>query len=234
VLTHIELLYRVSSITSSALNLDGMLESLIGLAVDVTRCDACLVYLLEGEPGEVVLRASQLPHTAEVGNLRMKLGEGVTGWVAEHRSVVALGQRAFADPRFKLFPALVEDTYQALLSVPLVSGGETIGVITLHHREAHQHAAEEIALMTFLGEQMGGVIARARLEDETEDLKRQLETRKLVERAKGILQRNHGLTEEAAYFRLRNESRRTRRPLGELAQAIILTDSVVRQDPPTA
>jgi AmiR/NasT family two-component response regulator len=60
-------------------------------------------------------------------------------------------------------------------------------------------------------------------------MKRELATRKLVERAKGILQRNHGLTEEEAYLRLRGESRRMRRPMKELAEAIILAEELNRR-----
>src|SRR5581483_1233528 len=124
---------------------------------------------------------------------------------------------------FKCFPALIEDTYEAFLSVPLVSGGEVIGVINVHHREPHAHTSEEISLLTFVGEQMGAAITKSvlaeenmRLQEETSEMRRQLETRKIVERAKGILQHRQSLTEEEAYLRLRNESRRLRRPMREL------------------
>ena len=234
--TQVGLLHRISGIVSSELSLDEMLGEIIGITAQVTNCDACLVYLLERETGEIVLRASQVPHAAALGNLRMKMGEGVTGWVAEHKSVVALSSKAAADARFKRFPALIEDTYEAFLSVPLVSGGDVIGVINVHHRQAHRHTSEEIALLTFVGEQMGGVIsksllteANARLLEETQEMKRQLETRKVVERAKGILQQRYGLSEEEAYLRLRNESRRLRRPMKDLADAIILAEDLSRK-----
>jgi len=234
--SQIALLHRISSIVSSELSLDEMLGEIVGLTAQVTDCDACLVYLIERETDEVVLRASQVPHAADLGNLRMKVGEGITGWVAEHKSVVALPSKAASDVRFKRFHALVEDTYEAFLSVPLVSGGEIIGVINVHHRQPHDHTTDEISLLTFVGEQMGGAIsksvlaeANARLLEETLEMKRQLETRKVVERAKGILQQRYNLTEEEAYLRLRNESRRLRRPMKELAEAIILAEDLSRQ-----
>lgn len=171
--------------------------------------------------------------------LRMKMGEGVTGWVAEHKSVVALAENAANDRRFKRFQSLVEDTYDAFLSVPLVSRGDVIGVINVHHRQKHSHTPEEIALLTFVGEQMGGAITKASLTEqnaqlleETQEMKRQLETRKLVERAKGILQSKYKLTEEEAYLRLRNESRRLRRPMRDLAEAIILAEDLSRKSEP--
>jgi uroporphyrinogen-III synthase len=238
-ISQISLLHRISNIVSSELSLDEMLGEIVGLTLQVTACDACLVYLIEHESNEMVLRASQVPHQADLGNIRMKMGEGVTGWVAEHRSVVALPQNAASDARFKHFQALVEDTYEALLSVPLVTSGEIIGVINVHHRQPHQHTPDEIALLTFVGEQMGGAVSKsllaeenARLMEETQEMRRQLETRKLVERAKGILQHRHGLTEEEAYLRLRNESRRLRRPMRDLAEAIILAEDLSRKTEP--
>jgi len=233
----VSVLHRVSRIVSSELSLDEMLGEIVGLAARVTGCDACLVYLAEAETNELVLRASQVPHAADLGHLRMKIGEGVTGWVAEHQSPVALAGNAAADPRFKMFPALVEDTYEAFLSVPVINKGKAIGVINMHHRERHAHAVVEISTIQFIGEQMGSAIAKSLLEEEnarlaaeTEEMKRQLETRKAVERAKGILQRRHNLTEEEAYLRMRNESRRLRRPMKELAEAIILAEELARKD----
>src|SRR4026207_13591 len=76
----LEYLHQTSRIVSSVLSLDEILKELVGVAVQVTGCDACLVYLVE-PLGEIVLRASQLPHASEIGNIRMKLGEGITGWV---------------------------------------------------------------------------------------------------------------------------------------------------------
>jgi uroporphyrinogen-III synthase len=214
-----------------------MLGEIVGLAARVVGCDACLVYLAEAQSGEFVLRASLLPHASDLGQLRVKMGEGVTGWVAEHQSPVALSSKAATDPRSKIFPALVEDTYEAFLSVPLVTKGKAIGVVNIHHREKHQHTPEEIATISFIGEQMGSAIAKslleeenARLTEETLEMKRQLETRKSVERAKGILQKRHNMSEEEAYLRMRNESRRLRRPMKDLADAIILSEEMSRKD----
>src|SRR5262245_2918211 len=99
-------LHRISGIVSSSLTLKEMLDELISLVVGVTSCDACLVYLLDEAAGEIVLCASQLPHVPEIGSIRMKIGEGVTGWVAQHRSVVTLAASASSDPRFKSFRSL--------------------------------------------------------------------------------------------------------------------------------
>jgi uroporphyrinogen-III synthase len=74
----------------------------------------------------------------------------------------------------------------------------------------------------------------AKLQEEALDIRRQLEARKLVERAKGILQAKYNLTEEQAYLRLRGESRRLRRPMRDLAEAIILAEDVITSSGMTA
>lgn len=163
--TGVSLLHRVSRIVNSDLSLDEMLGQIVGLTGQICACDACIVYLLESATGDLVLRASQVPHRG-IGNLRMQVGEGVTGWVARHQSPVALGSRASGDPRFKSVSGLVEDTYEAFLSVPIVTGGKAIGVINVHHRDPHEHSFEEIEAVSFVGEQAGSALAKIILQDE--------------------------------------------------------------------
>ncbi len=119
--SHVALLHRISNIVSSELSLDEMLGEIVGLTVQVTDCDACLVYLLDRDTDEVVLRASQVPHAAALGNLRMKVGEGVTGWVAEHKSVVAL---IFQGRRGRPLQALSNPGGGHLRSFPFGPAGE--------------------------------------------------------------------------------------------------------------
>jgi uroporphyrinogen-III synthase len=234
----VEILHRTSRIVSSGLAIGDMLQELVAITVEVSRCDACLVYLPDPETGDIVLRASQLPHDAEIGSVRLNFGEGVAGWVAQHKSAVALSNRAFADPRFRLFTTLIEDTYEALVSVPLVRGGEVIGVLNVHHREPHEHTPGEISTLCFLGEQIGGAIAYSMLADHNVKLKKeaqlvrqQLEERKIVERAKGVLQQRFGLSEEEAYQRLREESRRLRRPIRDVSEAVLLVEGLGQDRP---
>src|SRR5271154_4567999 len=148
--TRAALLHRISSIVSSDLDIQAILHQVVTLTADVTHSDAILVYLIDHATNEIVLRASQLPHDAEIGKVRLKMGEGITGWVASHKSVVALPSNASADSRFKPFSSLQEDTHQAFLSVPLIEGGEIIGVINVHHRDPHKHGTDEVALVTFI------------------------------------------------------------------------------------
>ena len=195
-------------------------------AVGVVKCDSCFVYVLQGN--ELVLRASKNPHEDIVDRLKLRMGQGITGWVAEHRETVAVSQNAFQDPRFKVFNELPEDRYEAFLSVPLLCRGRLVGVINLQNRQRHTYKRREIQLISMIGFLVGAEMEMARLETENSHLSEQLETRKLVERAKGILQQELGLTEEQAYLALQRQSRQKRRSMKEVADAIILTNELKR------
>jgi signal transduction histidine kinase/DNA-binding response OmpR family regulator len=169
----VPLFHRISRIANSDFSLDEVLGQIVGLAAEILRCDACLIYLHESATGDYVLRASQLPRAYGAATLRVKLGEGVTGWVAEHQIIVALGANAAKDPRFKTFATLVEDTYEALLSVPLINRGKTIGVINIHHRDPRPHSEEEINAIAFIGQQLSSALAKNLLEDENARLAEQ-------------------------------------------------------------
>ena len=158
----VSLFHRISSIVSSNLSLEEMLGEIVGLTVQVTECDACLVYLADGE--DLVLCASNTPHPSTIGKLRMKANEGLTGWVARERRLLAISREAYRDARFKTFGELEEDTYEAFLSAPVIARNRTVGVINVQHKATHQHSGSEMEVLATVGEQVGCVLVLARME----------------------------------------------------------------------
>jgi two-component system, response regulator PdtaR len=228
--SHVSLLHDIGIQLATADGFHEVLRRVVDFASDLVKCDSCLVYVLEGDC--LVLRASRNPHPEVVDRLKLRLGQGITGWVAEHLEFAAISERAAHDSRFQFFRELPEDTYEAFLSVPLMCRGRGVGVINLQHRNPHVYRQREIQLITTIGFLVGAEIELARLEDANSDLNQQLQTRKVVERAKGILQREMRLTEEQAYLALQRQSRQKRKPMKEIAEAILLSDEVRGNVPP--
>jgi len=224
--SEIGFLHEIGSRFAAADSLHSVLNRVVHFVSSVVQCDSCFIYVLEGE--ELVLRASKTPHADVVDRLRLRVGQGLTGWVAEHRQPVAVGRHAFADPRFKVFNDLPEDRFEAFLSVPVLCRGRLVAVINLQHRDRHDHSASEIQLVATAGFLVGAEIELARLETENSELSERLETRKVVDRAKGILQRDLGITEEDAYLTIQRQSRQRRRSKREIAEAILLADDLRR------
>src|SRR6476659_2760783 len=194
----IGILHEIGSRIAAADPLHAVLSRVVQFITTVIPCDSCFVYVMDEDA--LILRASKTPHPDVVDRLKLKLGQGITGWVAEHRQPVAVGQHAFKDPRFQTFNELPEDRYEAFLSVPVLSRGKLVGVINLQHRQPHDYSRQDIQLISTMGFRVGAEIEMARLEVENSQLSERLETRKVVERAKGILQRDLGITEEDAYL----------------------------------
>jgi len=224
----VDFLHEIGSRMAAIDPLHEVLARVVDFVAAVVNCDSCFLYVLENE--ELVLRASKNPHPGVVDRLKLRVGEGITGWVAEHREPVALARDAGKDHRFQFFYELPEDRYEAFLSVPVLCRGRTVGVINLQQGQPHVYSETEIRLISTIGFLVGAEIEMARLETENSRLCEQLETRKLVERAKGVLQRELGLTEQEAYLTLNRASRQRRRSMKEIAEAIILSDEVKRQE----
>jgi signal transduction protein with GAF and PtsI domain len=224
--TDIDVLHEIGSRIAAADPLHAVLARVVEFVSSVVPCDSCFIYVLEED--DLVLRASKTPHPDVVDRLKMRVGEGITGWVAEHRKPVAVGRHAFEDPRFQTFNELPEDRYEAFLSVPVLSRSKLVGVINLQHRQPHDHTRRDIQLISMIGFLVGAEIEMARLEVENSQLSERLETRKVVDRAKGILQRDLGITEEEAYLTIQRQSRQRRKSKKEIAEAIVLGDELRR------
>ncbi len=221
---HVGLLHEMAGRMAMDAPLEEILTDVVGFVVSVVKCDSCLVYLLEQD--HLVLRASKNPHPEAVGRMKLKLGSGITGWVAEHRQPVAIARSAYRDHRFQTFNELPEDRLEAFLSVPLLSRGKVVGVINVQNRAPRAYGERETKLVAMIGFFIGSEVERARLENENQLLSGRLETRKALERAKGILQRDLRINEEEAYLILQRQSQQRRKPMKEIAEAIILSHVV--------
>jgi signal transduction protein with GAF and PtsI domain len=171
-----DVLHRISASISNQLDLEAILKHIVEVVVEVTRADACLLYLLSDSQDELILRASKNPHPKLIGRITIGLGEGITGWVAQERTRVVIQSNANDDPRFKFFHNLPEDRYQAFVSVPIMAKKEVVGVINVQHKRPKRYQPDEIMLLSTIANQVGGAIENARLYDQMQRKALQVET----------------------------------------------------------
>jgi len=222
----IDVLHEIGERIAAADPLHTILKLVVEFVSTVVKCDSCFVYVLEGD--ELVLRASKNPHADAVDQLRLRMGQGITGWVAEHKKPVAIASGAALDPRFRLFQELPEDRFEAFLSVPVLCRDNLVGVINVQHREPHAHSRHEIRLISTIGFLVGPEIELARLETRNSALSELSEARRLVETANHTLRRNLHVGEEEAHLILQRESRQRRKSMKEIAEAILIADEIAR------
>ncbi|HVH89659.1 MAG TPA: ANTAR domain-containing protein [Terriglobales bacterium] len=217
-------LHQLATGIASAAPLPDLLIHVLEFATSAVQCDSCFIYVLEGN--ELILRASKNAHPDLVDRLKLKLGQGITGWVAEHKQPVAIERNAYSDQRFRFFNELPEDRFEAFLSVPVLSRDRIVGAINLQNRAPYSYSQREIKIISSIGLLVGAQIEMARLETENSQLSDQLETRKILERAKGILQNDLKISEQEAYVRLRRQSQERRISLRDVANAVILSQEL--------
>jgi uroporphyrinogen-III synthase len=203
-----------------------VLELVVEFVTSVVNCDSCFVYVMEGT--DLILRASKNPHEGVVDRLKLRTGQGITGWVAEHKKPVALTTNASLDPRFQFFDELPEDRYEAILAVPVLCRDKLVGVINVQHRESHHYSRRDIQLVSTIGFLIGPEIEMARVEAEHSRFLELSEARKLVDNAIQILQRDMGASHEDAQTILRRYSRQSGRSMKEVAEAILLSEEIKR------
>lgn len=160
----LHLFQRISRLMVREVPLQQVLQSIVALLVEYLQCDSCIIYLTDGS--KLVLCASNTAPASAIGQVRLSLEEGLTGWVARNRRLVAISRDAFNDPRFKAFSELEADTYEAFLSAPVIARNRVVGVINVQHRQPHSYSGDEMELLTTVGEQVGCLLLLARLDRE--------------------------------------------------------------------
>jgi signal transduction protein with GAF and PtsI domain len=163
----LKVLRKVIDITTSELDLDGVLSEIVKTVTNIADADSVFIYLFDADKKHLVLRASKTAHKKEVGYVSLKVGEGLTGWAAKNNKPVVIKENAYEDPRFKAFEVLPEDKYEAFVALPIIYKGKAIGVINLQHKKVHESPENAVELLAMIARQVGGVIEHARLYGES-------------------------------------------------------------------
>ncbi len=146
---HLEIisLEEISMLVSSDFELSQVLQKVAQKMASQLRVSVCSIYL--AEEGELVLAATHGFDAEFVGKIRIKMGEGITGTVARDKQHIALSS-ASLDPRYKLFPELQEEKYNAMLSFPIADKNEVYGVINLNSTALKTFSDDEIYFVSII------------------------------------------------------------------------------------
>lgn len=223
----IEALSKISQTITSNLYLEDILRLIVMVTAEVMNSKICSLLLVDEKGKDLVIRATQ--SVSELYNKKpnIKIGEGIAGKVArENKPIVALDVQN--DPRYVNRDIAKKEKLRSLLSVPMTVKGEVIGVLNSYTSTPHKFTKNEINILTTVANQAAVAIENAQLMVKSKIIQEELETRKLVDRAKGILMRK-GLAEEDAFRRIQKQAMDLRRPMRQIAEAIILADDIEKK-----
>jgi len=176
----VELLHEVTAGVAAAADTEAMLRFIAEFAVRVSGTESSSIYVFDqGKEQHLRLKAVyDAPHGAgsrpRVGRLTLKVGEGITGWVARELEPVALEREAFNDPRFKALPDLRDQRCHSFLSVPMIAQNEVIGVLNVKTAQPHRYPARTVRLLQAVAAQAAAAVQGMRLQESMQATSTQL------------------------------------------------------------
>jgi len=217
----IEALKEISTAISSDRYIEDVLRLIVTVTANVMDSKVCSLWLIDEREDCLKVRATQTMNKEYLKERSLKLGEGVVGYVAQ-LDKPAITLDVLKEPRYKEKELAKKMGLRSMLSVPMRVKDRVIGVINIYKSYLHEFTKTELDLLTTVANQAAICIENTELMVRSKVIQEELETRKLVERAKGILMRDYGLLEDEAFNRIRKKSMDSRRSMREIAEAIIL------------
>lgn len=218
-------LAKISDAITSDQYLEDILKLIVNVTAEVMESNICSLMLLDKKRNELVVKATQSISDEYNKKPNLKTGEGIAGKVAaEGKPITVLDVRK--DERYLSQDIARKENLCSLLSVPLIFKKNVIGVLNCYTPKPHRFTKNEINVLKSIASQAAIVIENFRLVVETRVIKEELEARKIIEKAKGILMKQQGLGEQEAYECIRKYSMDNRKSMREVAEAIILGDEM--------
>jgi len=221
----LEALSKISKAISSDLYLEDILRLMVVVTAEVMKSKICSLWLVDERDKALKIRATQSMSEEYLKERSLKLGEGVVGYVAQENRPMMI-YNVLKEPRYKEKELARREGLVSLLSVPMCVKDKVIGVINCYTSFPHKFTKSEIEVLTTVASQAAIAIENAGLIMKAKIIEDELISRKLVERAKGILMKEQRLSEEEAFRRLQKKSMDLRKSMREIAEAVILANQI--------
>ncbi|MFC1589960.1 GAF domain-containing protein [Candidatus Omnitrophota bacterium] len=225
---YINTLTKISKAITSELYLEDVLKLIVTLTANVMKAKICALWLLDEKSQKLKIRATQALSRAYLKERSIKFGEGIVGTVAKEKKPMIIPD-VLKDKNYKEKELARKEGLVSMLSVPMMIKKRVMGVINCYTTSAHKFTKSDIDLVSAVANQAAVAIENTELLVKTRVVQEELETRKRVEKAKGILMREQGLAEDDAYNLMRKTSMDKRAPMKDIAEAIILSSEMIRQ-----
>jgi len=221
----LEALSKISRAISSDLYLEDILRLIVVVTAEVMKSKICSLWLVDERDKALKIRATQSMSEEYLRERSLKLGEGVVGYVAQENRPMMI-YNVLKEPRYKEKELARKEGLVSMLSVPMCAKDKVIGVINCYTSSPHKFTKSEIEVLTTVANQAAIAIENAGLIMKAKIIEDELMSRKLVERAKGILMKEQRLSEEEAFRRLQKKSMDLRKSMREIAEAVILANQI--------
>ncbi len=218
-------LIKVSHSISSERYLDEILNLIVVVTAEMLNSKICSIMLLDEKKEELAIKATQSLSEEYKKKPNIKVNNSLSGEVIKLRKPMTVYD-VRKEERYRYRDLAVREDLTSMLSVPMIVKEKVIGIINVYTKNPHHFTQDEIDALQMVANQAAVAVENTKLMEETLKAKEALETRKLIERAKGILMRMNGLSEEAAYRLIHKKSMDSCRSMKDIAESVMLMDEL--------
>jgi signal transduction protein with GAF and PtsI domain len=226
----VEMLSQVSQTITSNRYLEEILHLIVTMTAQMMGSAICSIMLVDDERRELSIKATQSLSAAYRNKPPLRIGESTSGRAVKERRPIAVLD-VTTEPGYKYPEVARREGLRSLLCVPMMIKDRVIGVINSYASHEHCFTEEEIQVLSAVANQAAVAIEHTRLMERSLAIQEALESRKLIERAKGVLMKQQGVTEEAAFQLLQRQSMNTRKSMREIAEAVLLATTLQSRSP---
>lgn len=221
----IKALYEISRAMTSDMYIEDILKLIVNVTAQVTGSKICSIMLVDEKEKLIKIRASQAISDEYLKKPPLKIDEGIAGKVIKTKQPVVV-KDVREEPDYKHRDIAAREGMVSMLGVPMNVKGKVIGVLNIYTAKPHKFSEREIEVLGSIANQSAIIIENTELMVKTKVLQEEIDIRKKIEKAKGILMREEKITEEEAYNKLRKFSMDNRKNMKEIAEAIIIADEI--------
>lgn len=159
----LDFLQRLAQDAATAQKPGELVELIIRETTSAMAIDVCSLYLSQPGGEELMLAATNGLNPSMVGRAHLRVGSGITGWVAEHREHLAVPDVS-EDPRFKWIPGVDQKRFRSMLSVPIEAGDRLVGVLNVQSEERRDFGQADVDFLRAIAGQVAGILERMELQ----------------------------------------------------------------------
>lgn len=225
---YIKALMDISRAINSDLYLEDLLKLIVMVTARVAGLKICSLWIVDESENYPVIRlkATQAIDQEYVKDRAIFMNEGVVGHVASTKKPMVI-KDVLNEPLFKEKEMARKLNLISMLGIPLtVKNDHVVGVLNCFTEQPHDFTENEIYMITAVANQAAVAIYNQELIVKTRVIQEELETRKLVEKAKEIIMMRKNISGHDAYRSIQKHSMNTRKPIREVAEAIVLSEKL--------
>ncbi|MFP4445289.1 MAG: GAF domain-containing protein [Desulfosudaceae bacterium] len=225
---YVEALAKISRAVASEQYLEDILKLIVMVTAKVTGVEICSLWMIEEKDGhkQIRLMATQSIEPEYVKDRTLNMTQGVVGYVATHKTPIIIPD-VLQDQRFHEKAMAEKLGLVSMVGIPMqIKNNDVIGVLNCFTAEPHDFSETEVHLITAVASQAAVAIHNTQLAMDAKVIREELETRKLVERAKEVLVRQRQIPVDEAFRLIQKRSMDSRKPLREVAEAVLLSEGL--------